>query len=338
MSGAIHPFYLRHVGSEALLDSDEEMALANEVWEARNELAALVAVLPAELQHVIPDPPPRASMPEWSFDRIGQLRDRLLRLPAEDRALASDAIEMILEQAGRYEKARTRLILSNLRLVIHVAMRRDNKAAMIDLIQEGNLGLMRAIDRFDPSRGNRFGTYAFWWVKQGIDRFLTEKRRLIRLPANVDEMHRRVSRLQQQHSELTGRDAEPAELARIADIPEKQVQRLLRLAQEITPVDSAAGRADGEGWLENVRDDRDPSPQRRMELDQRSRHVRELLRQFPERDQQIVKLRFGIDCDGPHSLQKIAGNVRVSRERVRQILKTILRKMRKASSHEYATF
>jgi RNA polymerase primary sigma factor len=227
------------------------------------------------------------------------------------------------------DQAKGQMMQANLRLVIHVAARfRDRGVPFLDLIQEGNLGLMRAVDKFEPRRGLRFVTYAHWWIRQAISRAVGEQYRTIRLPSHVIE---RKSKLHAAATKLwasQGRAPHAQELSAALGWTPQEVEELLIAVQPLAQLQQPI-TDDGDALQNLLEDTHTPQPDALVAEEQMRRGVEECLEHLTEREAFIVRLRYGLDAHEPHSLQEIGDLLGISRERVRQLEKQAFAKLRR---------
>ncbi len=227
------------------------------------------------------------------------------------------------------EKARQLLIRSNLRLVISIAKNyRGQGLSFLDLIQEGNVGLMRAVDKFDYRQGNRFSTYATWWVRQAITRALSYQSRTIRLPVHMGERLRRVKQASGRLEKELGRKPDSEEIAKALNLSAEQMERVFRAPTHTLSLEKPVGE-EGESQLSEFIEDEDIPPPVDVVLDVQLREqLNDALRKLPPRERRIIDLRFGLTDGDPRTLQEIAEEFDLSRERIRQIEGEVLRKLR----------
>ena len=239
-------------------------------------------------------------------------------------------LQKLVDQA---EAARAMLVRSNTRLVISIAKRYFGQGLdFLDLIQEGNIGLLTAVDKFDYTRGNRFSTYATWWIRQGITRALSNYGRMIRIPAhqtgNVRKLYRAIRDIEQDH----GRQADIEELAEIVELPPDQVQWLLQITRPLLALEQPAGD-DQDAELGDFIEDREvDQPADVVATKLFSERVEEILNELTPREASIIRLRYGLQGSDAHTLKEVGEMFKLSRERIRQVEKTALSKLRHSSS------
>ena len=252
---------------------------------------------------------------------VRQLGDGRLLTPAEERELARR------KDLGD-EAAKQRLIESNLRLVMSIT-RHYTRAdvPLLDLIQEGNLGLIRAVEKFDYKLGYKLSTYATWWIRQSITRALADQGRTIRLPVHVAEQVRRVMRARRQLAQRLNRDPSNEEIGKEAGFPVERVEELFELVTEPVSLETPVG--DGESlYADLIEDERAESPSALTDSNARTVELRDALEALEPRMRHVVLRRFGLDGEQPQTLEDLGSELGITRERVRQIETRALRQLR----------
>ncbi|MGW1163699.1 RNA polymerase sigma factor [Streptomyces sp. NPDC002513] len=251
--------------------------------------------------------------------------DKLVRTPDLDTELALDLDRLVV--MGRM--AKRRLIEANLRLVVSVAKRYIGRGlTMLDLVQEGNLGLIRAVEKFDYARGYKFSTYATWWIRQAMSRALADQARTIRVPVHVVELINRVVRAQRRMLQERGYEPTPDEVAAYLELPGERVVEILRLAQEPVSLHAPVGEEDDVALGDLIEDGDAASPVESAAFLLLREHLEAVLSTLGERERKVVQLRYGLADGRPRTLEEIGRIFGVTRERIRQIESKTLNKLR----------
>ena len=336
--------YLQEIGRVSLLERDEEVAEAQRVQQhmelltlrnkaaeaADGTLATYVRLLEtrdqltAKLGH-------RPSLERWATTAglaSADLKPTLVegkRIWAELAGLTVDELMDIQKEGVR---AKEHMIKANLRLVVSVAKKYQNRGLeLLDLIQEGTLGLERAVEKFDPTKGYRFSTYAYWWIRQGITRAIATQSRTIRLPVHITEKLNKIKKAQRKISQKEGRTAKLEDIARELEMTVAQVREVLQKVPRSVSLDTKVGK-DRDTELGDLLETEDISPEEQLMRESLKRDLQQLLTDLTTREQEVITLRFGLGDGVPYSLAEIGRTLELSRERVRQIESKALQKLR----------
>lgn len=336
--------YLQEIGRVSLLERDEEVAEAQRVQQhmellaLRDEAAEKTdgplsiyvhllktrAQLTAQLGH-------RPSLERWARVAkvdVADLKPALAKGKQAWAELAELGVKEIVAIQQEGTRAKEHMIKANLRLVVSVAKKYQNRGLeLLDLIQEGTLGLERAVEKFDPTKGYRFSTYAYWWIRQGITRAIATQSRTIRLPVHITEKLNKIKKAQRKISQTQGRTAKVEDIAKELDMTVAQVREVLLKVPRSVSLDTKVGK-DRDTELGDLLETEDISPEEQLMRESLKRDLNQLLTDLTTREQEVITLRFGLGDGVPYSLAEIGRTLELSRERVRQIESKALQKLR----------
>ena len=294
--------YLRDIGRVPLLSHEQEITLGRQVQELM------------QLEELREELKMRAGGQEPDIEAL-----------AEAAGLSSAQLRRRL-QLGR--RAKERMVAANLRLVVSVAKKYTRRnMELLDLIQEGTIGLVRGVEKFDPTRGYKFSTYAYWWIRQGITRAIAEKSRTIRLPIHITETLNKLKKGQRELSQELGRTPTVTELAVYVELPEEEVKELLCRARQPVSLETKVGDGEDTELLDLLAGD-GTLPEEMVDGECLKGDLRELLEQLPELQGKVLKMRYGIGGEEPMSLTSIARTLGMSRDKTRNLERRALEGIR----------
>ncbi|MFR3470774.1 MAG: RNA polymerase sigma factor RpoD [Roseburia faecis] len=296
--------YLKEIGKVPLLSADEEIELAQKME------AGSVAV-----------------------EKIPLLKERLAETGDEQEKEEIQAeIKALQLDADRGSDAKKRLAEANLRLVVSIAKRYVGRGMLfLDLIQEGNLGLIKAVEKFDYRKGYKFSTYATWWIRQAITRAIADQARTIRIPVHMVETINKLIRVSRQLLQELGREPTPEEIAEEMKMPVERVREILKISQEPVSLETPIGEEEDSHLGDFIKDDNVPVPADAATFTLLKEQLEEVLGTLTEREQKVLTLRFGLEDGRARTLEEVGKEFNVTRERIRQIEAKALRKLRHPS-------
>ncbi|WP_269609056.1 RpoD/SigA family RNA polymerase sigma factor [Prochlorococcus marinus] len=294
--------YLRDIGRVPLLSHEQEITLGRQVQDLM-----VLENLESELESDLGEKPDLAIFADKAGISSAQLKKKL--------------------KSGK--RAKERMVAANLRLVVSVAKKYTKRnMELLDLIQEGTIGLVRGVEKFDPTRGYKFSTYAYWWIRQGITRAIAEKSRSIRLPIHITEMLNKLKKGQRELSQELSRTPTIKELSEYVELPESDVKDLMSKAGQPVSLETKIGDGEDTILLDLLSNEID-MPSEQIESDCMKGDLETLLEQLPELQNRVLRMRYGMDGDDPMSLTGIGRVLGISRDRVRNLERDGLRGLRK---------
>ena len=336
--------YFHSMGDITILSKDEEIELAKILERGKEALKATVMGMPLYVNIAAGSD----HRDQEDFDNNEEerqdaaLRNTLailddLMMSREDNEVKCSGddklkknYESITKARELVTKAKHELIIHNLRLVVYIAKHFIGRGlSLLDLIQEGNIGLMKAIDRFDYTRGFKFSTYATWWIRQAITRALVDQTKTIRVPVHMVEFYNKVNTTSKELTQQLGREPGIYEIADKLKVPAKKVEEVLRAVQD--PIALQTILQDEETTLESLISDDGPSPYSDTERNGTTDHILNILHTLTPQEEEVIKMRFGIGVDRDHTLEEVGQHLSLTRERVRQIEAKAISKLKHPS-------
>ena len=288
--------YLREIGKIPLLSSEEELELAQKIVANRDELEAI--------------------------------REQLT-----DEDLAIGERHKLEAKATKLSRPKDKMAEANMRLVVSIAKRYSGRGLdFLDLIQEGNTGLLRAVEKFDPDKGFKFSTYATWWIRQAITRAIADQARTIRIPVHMVETINKLLRTQRRMTQELNREPTMEELSAELELEPEKIEYIMKIKQDISSLDAGVGRDGDEEdsvLADFLEDEETDSPEDSATNQLLKEQVQDVLSSLSDREQKIVRMRFGLDNGKSHTLEEVGQEFAVTRERIRQIEAKALAKLRK---------
>ena len=295
--------YLKEIGKVPLLSAEEEIELA------KNMEAGAVAK-----------------------EKIAILKSREENATEEELAEIKEEIKNLQKDLDAGDEAKKRLAEANLRLVVSIAKRYVGRGMLfLDLIQEGNLGLIKAVEKFDYRKGYKFSTYATWWIRQAITRAIADQARTIRIPVHMVETINKLIRVSRQLLQELGREPSPEEIAAEMNMPVERVREILKISQEPVSLETPIGEEEDSHLGDFIQDDNVPVPADAAAFTLLKEQLEEVLGTLTEREQKVLTLRFGLEDGRARTLEEVGKEFNVTRERIRQIEAKALRKLRHQS-------
>lgn len=265
-------------------------------------------------------------------EKIAILEKRIGNVDEAEESEIREEIKSLKEELEAGDEAKKRLAEANLRLVVSIAKRYVGRGMLfLDLIQEGNLGLIKAVEKFDHRKGFKFSTYATWWIRQAITRAIADQARTIRIPVHMVETINKLIRVSRQLLQELGREPTPEEIAKELNMPEDRVREILKISQEPVSMETPIGEEEDSHLGDFIQDDNVPVPADAAAFSLLKEQLGEVLGTLTEREQKVLKLRFGLDDGRARTLEEVGKEFNVTRERIRQIEAKALRKLRHPS-------
>ncbi len=339
--------YLKDIGKTPLLTPEEEKELAIKLKTRREELAGIVLKIIQIIKKV-----PRLKsfflmngktekdmqQVKENMDKLREIADFILKnqdqileiAGKEERKILGGLIGKMKIAKNAYEQYKKKMMEANLRLVVSFAKKYTGKGVSFsDLIQEGNIGLSKAVDKFDYETGKRFSTYASWWIRQSLARAITDQAKAIRLPVHIAHLMKKLTTISRKLEQKLSREPTPEEIAEEAELSPEKIKKTLGLSQETVSFETPVGEEKDTPMIDFIANATIPPPVYELTLEMLRKEVRELLEKVvkDKRELEILKLRFGLEGE-TYSLREIGKRYGVSRERIRQIQERALKRLR----------
>jgi RNA polymerase primary sigma factor len=316
--------YMKEIGRFPLLDSLGEKAIGEKIANARKRLREVVSAFPCVVN---------GQTIEQLAEEMAEGRPAVVSNIESDPRLSRESIARLLDefrQAQAEEReAKHQLAEANFRLVVKVAKKYVNRGLhLLDLIQEGNLGLLKAVDRFEFDRGFKFSTYAMCWIRYAINHAMADQSRTIRVPVHVTETLNRINTLTREVVQETGEQPSESDLAKELELDDQKIQMLISVFKEPLSLDTASDTGDDTVLKDSLEDRNECTPADRVVNDDLQRRVRDVLKSLSPREETVLKMRFGIDMPSERTREEVSRDFAVTRERIRQIEMKAIRKLR----------
>ena len=315
--------FLADRGVDVLLPedcTDDNLFILNDDDESLEEEASEAEFVPGPVKGVETDSGNVSDPIHMYLKEIGQVP---LLSPEQE-------VELARRVAEGDEEAKRQLEEANLRLVVSIAKHyTGHDMSLMDLIQEGNLGLIRAVEKYDYKKGFRFSTYATWWIRQSITRAIADQGRTIRIPVHMVENINKVNRAYRDLMQELGRDATPEEIAKRIHMTPERVREIQKISREPVSMETPVGDEEDSSLGDFIRDDTTPVPADEAARVMLKEQIRQILTDLSDREQQVLHLRYGLDDDRPRTLEEVGKQLNVTRERIRQIEAKALRKLKR---------
>lgn len=306
--------YLREIGRIPLLSLEEEVKIANQIVENVEPL-------------------------RQAEEELAEIQDKIKKAETpKERVELNKKATSLKFKIKKLRRPKDQMAEANMRLVVSIAKRHSGRGLdFLDLIQEGNTGLLRAVEKFDPARGFKFSTYATWWIRQAITRAIADQARTIRIPVHMVETINKLVRTQRKMTQELNREPTVEELAKAMDETPEKIKYVFKIKQDIQSLDATIGGGDDDDASELgnfVEDDSAVRPEDATNERLLKEQVMQVVNELSDREQKIIKLRFGLDGGRPHTLEEVGAEFAVTRERIRQIEAKALARLRKNKDTE----